>query len=457
MTDIPILPGVNLLFQRQRGRVGKKRKRDTESEVKFSNLKMSLEKHQRFDLNIKDVLNPDKSEIESLSKSYLVENSSELKHVLLTGSNLLFFGFGCKRNFLRTFVAKNLSGEDVLEIDGSSQASSNNNRLLRDLLTAIWEKVLHLSESDAVFLSTLSFAKAVVVLVNRHYGRALPKPTHDQAQLIDQVGLEDVQFDKRRSKREAATSSLVSKRIGTVLSGQANPDWGGRYAHAQAKLYILVHEIGAEALTSPESQESLRILASCESISLIASAEHLQTPLLWRPEMLQDLRWVYLHFPTYVNKPIVPLPATSSASTGSSIGAGEGFRWAAKRSPFVLDGSGSDAKADGSAVDQVLASVTRKHKDIFVMLCNMITQRNQTEVQEKVSGRGRKKGSENSSVTVVEVAMKCKNKMLCRSTEELVVILKEFVDHKLILLDSKEENVSLNLSTDEISRHANCS
>jgi hypothetical protein len=87
----------------------------------------------------------------------------------------------------------------------------------------------------------------------------------------------------------------------------------------------------------------------------------------------------------------------------------------------------------------------------------MITQRNQTEVQEKVSGRGRKKGSENSSVTVVEVAMKCKNKMLCRSTEELVVILKEFVDHKLILLDSKEENVSLNLSTDEISRHANCS
>ena len=45
----------------------------------------------------------------------------------------------------------------------------------------------------------------------------------------------------------------------------ADARWGGRYAHAKSKVYLLVNAIDGEALTSVVSQRCLAILAQCES------------------------------------------------------------------------------------------------------------------------------------------------------------------------------------------------
>ena len=43
-----------------------------------------------------------------------------------------------------------------------------------------------------------------------------------------------------------------------------------RYAHAKAKLYVVVFAIDGESLVSEECQLCLSLLAACASVSLIA-------------------------------------------------------------------------------------------------------------------------------------------------------------------------------------------
>ena len=43
--------------------------------------------------------------------------------------------------------------------------------------------------------------------------------------------------------------------------------------------------------------------------------------------------------------------------------------------------------------------------------------------------------------------------MLCRTMNDLVTILNEFVDHRLVVVNSKDNNVTLNISIEQIERY----
>ena len=254
-------------------------------------------------------------------------------------------------------------------------------------------------------------------MLNRHYDR-LPEQ-HIVRTVV--AGSEEAAVSSKRRRESVASSSH-----------NVNPEWGGRYAHAQGRLFIILHDIGADSVASPLSQESLSLLAACPSVSIIATADHLNAPLLWTATQLARFRWTYAHCPSYQICDIT-----------------------SKKCVFMAEKSILADDSESSAVDHVLASVTARHKEIFAMLCGMIVGSEVLQPSKSVSKAMTSvaKGKSNS-VSVAELASKCKNKMLCRSKNDLLSTLNEFVDHKLLTVHTKEDYVVLHLSMEQIRRYS---
>jgi hypothetical protein len=104
-----ILPGVNQLFQYQRGTERSKRKANG-SLKSTSTFKFTAEKHEIFDSRIRDELNPDKSQLEGLLKSCLAVNASQWSWLLSCNFNLFLFGVGTKRKLIERFITQHLDG-----------------------------------------------------------------------------------------------------------------------------------------------------------------------------------------------------------------------------------------------------------------------------------------------------------------------------------------------------------
>ena len=174
------------------------------------------------------------------------------------------------------------------------------------------------------------------------------------------------------------------------------------------------------------------MLAACPSVSIIATADHLNAPLLWTANQLARFHWTYAHCPTYEICDLVH-----------------------KKSPFVVDKSVLAEDSENSAVDHVLASVTAKHKEIFAMLCGLIvTVGSEASQPRKSQGKGAaSSAADRNSVSIAELASKCKNKMLCRNKNDLLTTLNEFVDHKLMTVHIKEDYLELHLSPEQIRRY----
>ncbi|CAM9456234.1 unnamed protein product, partial [Phaeothamnion confervicola] len=62
---------------------------------------------------------------------------------------------------------------------------------------------------------------------------------------------------------------------------------------------LLVHGIDAARLREEESQEALAVLASCRSVHMIATADHVNAGLLWDSGLRQRMALVWVHAPTY--------------------------------------------------------------------------------------------------------------------------------------------------------------
>jgi hypothetical protein len=94
-----------------------------------------------------------------------------------------------------------------------------------------------------------------------------------------------------------------AKRLPTRLSsepttsshGTANSRWGGRYRHAQSRLYIIVDPIDSETLSSNETQACLATLAACDSVSVIAVSDGVNCPIIWTEEISEKFNWTYHH------------------------------------------------------------------------------------------------------------------------------------------------------------------
>lgn len=75
--------------------------------------------------------------------------------------------------------------------------------------------------------------------------------------------------------------------------------WGGRYALAQSKLYLIIPDICGEFLSDTLSQQCLSILAQCPSVAIVATVENLNSISVWDRTLLARFQWSYHHCATF--------------------------------------------------------------------------------------------------------------------------------------------------------------
>ncbi|WVQ80306.1 hypothetical protein IAT38_002411 [Cryptococcus sp. DSM 104549] len=238
------------------------------------------------------------------------------------GFNLLFYGFGSKRLALNAFAREALAGlGHVVVVNGHFPGFT-----IRDLLNEV-EDALGVPGGIEVPPGCGTPAER---LAHRIYAHFLPK--------------EAIPVRKRR-------------------------EW----PTASAPLYLVIHNIDAPSLRTPKSLALLALLTSSPRIHLIASFDHLHTPLLFSGEMAYSPAHEY----EVGGWAGVPLP-------------GRGFNWAEHNlttyAPYTLEvsylrmsslaptangGAGGAGGAGGVSEEgalQVLASVTTNAKKLLKLI-----------------------------------------------------------------------------------------
>lgn len=158
------------------------------------------------------------------------------------GFNLLFYGFGSKRRTLNRFIS---------------------------------ERVKH---------------RGHVVVVNGHF---------PQLGIRDVLSnIEDVLSIPQDIPVPPSASTPVDRQAHRIYAHFLPPEAvhsGSQTAHdvAGAPLYLVIHNIDSPSLRSPQSLTILSLLASCPRIHLIASFDHIHTPLLFSAALSNAPKHVY--------------------------------------------------------------------------------------------------------------------------------------------------------------------
>lgn len=198
--------------------------------------------------------------------------------------------------------------------------------------------------------------------------------------------------------------------------------YGGKYANIQARLYIVIHEICGNSFAHIEAQRCLSILARCESVSVLATLENLNFPLLWDGEILNRFNWQYYHIPSYIDHPL-PIDHPSLAETND----------AERRFPASTN--------DGCTLDLILRAMTNNHINLIQIICEESIRGSNSEMRYMIP--------------IQEILTKAQKKLIVRSKNELKSILKEFIDHDILQLVQFEgkEQIKLMLTKESILRY----
>lgn len=157
-TSIPIFPGAKHLFSCQR-RGSRGIREATRRNSNRGSLMPSSNEQTVFQKCI-PVLDPQYDFRTSLTADDSNSKLSEWLWMLQLNFNILIFGVGAKETFLRTFAKSQLSGEDVMYINGSKFASVGN-RCIKQLLDTICGEILKQSEAASFFSSLDSYSTFV--------------------------------------------------------------------------------------------------------------------------------------------------------------------------------------------------------------------------------------------------------------------------------------------------------
>ncbi|KAL0028330.1 hypothetical protein WJX79_011067 [Trebouxia sp. C0005] len=162
-----------------------------------------------------------------------------------------------------------------------------------------------------------------------------------------------------------------------------------RIAKAQGHLYIILHNIEGSALRSSEAQGLLAELSSLPNVSLIASMDHVNTPLLWDKQMAARFNWLYFDVTSY---------APYTLETASV--------------PSLLVGRREESTMQGAAI--VLRTLVPNARRIFSIIADQ-------QMQEPEQGMGFQR-----------LFKMCREQFLVSSEMTLRSHLTEFKDHQLV-------------------------
>ena len=187
-----------------------------------------------------------------------------------------------------------------------------------------------------------------------------------------------------------------------------DPDWGKRYVHAQSRLYILIESIDGESLRSPASTQVLSMLASCNSVSLIATADTLNTGLLWNTAQLSAFRWSYVHTPTFDSHDV----QDSFFGSSSELKMTEGTE---------LQSSDMN-ESDKTSLHHIIENLTSRHIDLLKLLVKALN----AAVTKSASD---KPITSLSSETLFKAG---EAQMLVKTKSGLSLLLTELIDHAIL-------------------------
>jgi Origin recognition complex subunit 2 len=380
-----------------------------------------------------------------LVESHLAKNGLSWLWRMQIDFNILLFGVGCKRTLLSKFVQDYLHGNEVLMIDGDSDFSASSNRIIKELLDGICIKILKRQDLWSSCIELESFVKIICDSLDIHYCREVakksthkptlgvatnPEATHPKS-IVDCKSERDPLLadfnDPNYAEEEVSvplnawsnsnyaiqkrSASLIGCRATTAFPSTriADPKWGGRYSHAQAKLYIVVRNIDGESLQSDESQMCLSLLAACSSVSLIATSERLNTPVMWSPQLLSKFRWANYHVPTYESYAFNPTEVNS------------------------LGGGSKEFPGGARALEYIFKSLTKRHEELVSMLARDAIKQCETDKPSSSSNGGESCSTASyRGMNIEELLVETSRSVVARSMPELNTLLQELVDHKIV-------------------------
>jgi len=199
-----------------------------------------------------------------------------------------------------------------------------------------------------------------------------------------------------------------------------DPSWGGRFTHAKAKLYILVHAIDGEALQSKDTQSVLATLAECPSISLVATCDKVNAPLLWSNDLLTQFRWSFQHTPTYESYPVP--------------------------SRFAMLKGQKGMVSHNQGLEYILGSLTNRHKELLTLLAKerlrsiTAAQAQAQDEEQKTGGTGWTAAAAGAGAGTAhtkgmgfdELLAATSKAMIVQQSNALNTYLKELEDHRLV-------------------------
>jgi hypothetical protein len=349
--------------------------------------------------------------------------------LLLSGYNLLVCGVGNKSKLIQHFVNQSMIGEDVLELDcGGLEVTPD--KWMKTCLHTISHDILHeqnTSNNTDLFMNQIDI---VIAKLSAHYGsvrcmaplyaaseqlslsRGYRQNTVIPTRISSYTMDSNIQTSRKKPRLSASGVSLLPLPV-----GKAHSDWGGRYSHARSKLYIIVRDIGGPSFSTRQAQAYLAKLAACDSVTLIATMEHVNTPLLWDASILAKFRWV-----------------TETVSTYQPQSCRNDFGCIVRDTDFALLASSTEGV---QALDYLLASLSLRHHELLSVLSRLILEANMATSSDETAEQQRYGSNQQQyvkSVSFSSLFLRCCAKLFVTKAEDLKVLLKEFIDHKIVSL-----------------------
>lgn len=201
----------------------------------------------------------------------------------------------------------------------------------------------------------------------------------------------------------------VSKNIEKII--EADPRWGGRFTQAKSRLYIMIHGIDGNALQLSEIQACLSILSSSTSVSIIASSDSINCPMLWSDLVHARFKWLFYHVPTF-------------EIYRNSIRNLEKNRW------------NKENTNNNSEINYILQSLIPRHREVLRYICkDSIDRRKNIDILMKKNINNNNKNKidiMSKGITLDELSSYCTSKMITKTISELKILLNELSDQNLI-------------------------
>jgi origin recognition complex subunit 2 len=255
--------------------------------------------------------------------------------------------------------------------------------------------------------------------------------------------LKDILLSIERNISGVTSSALPP---GAGIEGQAQRIHDYISSGDSPPLYLVVHSIDIAALRTARARSILVSLVQCPHIHLIASVDHILSPLLWSTSDANSVfRWLWHDLTTLEPYDVELAHADRSSISGAHSGKGGA---AGAGIGTTEAGAGAAAVMTETAAQHILASVTEKAKKLFRLLAEKQLERmdlaiNTTTSDETGNSAGTHARTDDSSLNPNNARAHAipydalfafaRDQFIATNETAFRALLGEFRDHGLVL------------------------